>query len=119
MEMNNLTLEGILNNEIASILVENLTLEDIFLTFARLNKSFHSIVEDLKGYPKLWKIKFAQEFDCRKYGPRITSNQDIEKFYNQFKDYPPDTENGETTFQYLKRCIMKQKRMFTLIRDII
>ena len=30
-----------------------------------------------------------------------------------------DTENNETTFQYLKRCMMKQKRMFVLIRDII
>ena len=48
--------------EICSILVEIMTMNDSFLKFSLLNKNFHEIMEKLKKFPKLWKMKFLQEF---------------------------------------------------------
>jgi len=50
------------NKEISSILLEHLTISEIFLKFNLLNRNFNSIVENLKTYPKLWRIKYLQEF---------------------------------------------------------
>ena len=50
------------NVEICSILVEIMSMEDVFLKFNLLNKNFNDVMEKLKKFPKLWKMKFLQEF---------------------------------------------------------
>lgn len=52
------TFEATFSKEISSILIEFLTIPEIFSKFNLLNKSFHEIFESLKNYPKLWKIKY-------------------------------------------------------------
>ena len=54
--------ESTFNKEISSILLENLSIPEIFTKFILLNKNFNSILESLKSYPKLWRIKYLQEF---------------------------------------------------------
>jgi hypothetical protein len=46
--------------------VEILTMNDVFLKFNLLNKNFNDIMEKLKKFPKLWKMKFLQEFVSNK-----------------------------------------------------
>ena len=52
------TFESTYNKELSSILMELLTVEDIFLKFNMLNNNFHNTVQQLMQYPKLWKIKY-------------------------------------------------------------
>jgi hypothetical protein len=56
------TFQNTFNVEICSILVEIMSMSDTFLKFSVLNKSFYEVMEKLKKFPKLWKIKFLQEF---------------------------------------------------------
>jgi len=42
----------------SSILFEYLSINEIFLKFNFLNRNFHTILEKLKTYPKLWRIKY-------------------------------------------------------------
>jgi hypothetical protein len=58
----NPTFQNTFNVEICSILVELMSMSDTFLKFSVLNKSFNEVMEKLKKFPKLWKIKFLQEF---------------------------------------------------------
>ena len=46
-------------------------------------------MEKLKTFPKLWKIKFVQEFtnDKDKTEKRYTSPQEQERFFNIFNDH--------------------------------
>jgi hypothetical protein len=46
----------------SSILVENLSMNDALLKFTLLNKNFFQIMEKMKTFPNIWKIKFVQEF---------------------------------------------------------
>ena len=64
-------------------------MNDAFLKFCLLNKSFYQIMEKLKTFPKLWKIKFVQEFtnDKDKIEKRYTSPQEQERFFNIFNDH--------------------------------
>ena len=52
------TFESTFSKELSSILMELLTVDNIFLKFILLNKNFYSMVQQLKQYPKLWKIKY-------------------------------------------------------------
>ena len=91
----------------SSILVESLSMSDIFLKFCLLNKNFCHIFEKLKTYPKLWKIKFVQEFTNNKdrkeqvYGSPLEQ----ERFFNLFNDH--HLEEGESTFAFFKRSVEK------------
>ena len=59
------TLEDTFNQDNCSILLKFLDVSQIFLQFGMLNKNFHSILERLKGFKKIWMIKFVQEFSSK------------------------------------------------------
>lgn len=61
-EDQHLTLESTFNREISSILVDFLTLEEVFFRFGMLNRNFRGIVESLKNYQRVWHQKYIQEF---------------------------------------------------------
>lgn len=90
-------------------------MEDVFLKFALLNKSFFQILEKLKTFPKLWKIKFVQEFTNNKdrLEKRYTSAQEQEAYFNVFNDNR--LQEGQTTFDFFKKSIEKQ----LMIKDAV
>jgi len=59
------TLDSTFNREVASILIETMTLHETFLKFGLLSRNFRDILNQLKSYPKLWKLKYMQEFMSR------------------------------------------------------
>ena len=87
------------------MLVENLNMEDAFTKFCRLNKNFYQIFEKLKTFPKLWKIKFCQEFISERDQKDKTyaSLIEQERFFSLYNDH--QLKPGETTFQFFKRSI--------------
>lgn len=103
----------------SSILVESLSMSDIFLKFCLLNKNFYHVLEKLKTFPKLWKIKFVQEFTNNKDKKEkiYASAQEQERFFNLFKDHI--IEEGESTFHYFKRSIEKQLMIREVIKGVI
>ena len=57
-----LTFESTFNKEISSIFIDFLTLEEVFFKFKLLNRDYNHLVESLKNYDRVWKIKYIQEF---------------------------------------------------------
>jgi hypothetical protein len=49
-----LNLESVFDPQLSSILVQYLTVEEIFLKLGMLNKNFNTIVNQLKQYKNLW-----------------------------------------------------------------
>ena len=91
----------------SSILVESLCMSDAFLKFCVLNRNFYQIFEKLKAFPKLWKIKFIQEFTNNKdrKDKVYASPTEQERFFNLFNDHR--IEEGESTFSFYKRSVEK------------
>jgi hypothetical protein len=56
------TFESTFGRELSSILIDFMTLNEVFHKYALLNKNFSFIVDGLKSYSKVWREKFVQEF---------------------------------------------------------
>ena len=82
-------------------------MSEIFLKLNLLNKNFYQILEKLKKFPKLWKIKFLQEFISNKdKKDKLYVNQDDQdRYYNVFRDH--QKQEDESTFSFYKRSIEK------------
>jgi competence CoiA-like predicted nuclease len=90
------TFETTFTKEISSILVEFLTLPEVFFKLNLINKNFHSIVELLKNYPKLWTEKFLQEFQSNEdiNQKRWVTPEDKHKFLSRFLDNMYEPSSG-------------------------
>ena len=107
------------NVEICSILIEIMSMNDAFLKFSLLNKNFHKVMEKLKKFTKLWKMKFLQEFISAKdkQDGHYIKQEDQDRYFNVFKDHQlgPD----QTTYEFFKSAINKQLVIRNLIYHII
>lgn len=99
------TLLDVLNLQVASIVFDMLQVTDITGKFCILNKQFYNLFQKLKKMPKIWQIKFVQEFQSNKdrEEKKHVSPRDVEKYFNQF----PDLQLGEneSTFDFFKRAV--------------
>ena len=113
--------EETFNKEICSILVEFLTIHEVFQKFPLLNKNFKNILESLKSFPKLWKIKYLQEFISTKDKGRkkYEGPEGEEKFMKLFRDNTFDPSGEETMYSFFRKSIDKQLRMRYLISNVI
>ena len=107
------TLESTINREISSILVDFLTLEEVFFKFGLLNKNFHQIVQNLKLYPKVWQQKYIQEFQSNedRLKHRWASPEGQLKFLRFFPDNVFEPNSKESLFEFFKQAVEKQKSM--------
>jgi hypothetical protein len=115
------TFESTFTKEISSILIEFLTLPEIFFKFRALSKDCRNILETLKSFPKLWRVKYMQEFMsqedkiCKKYA----SPEGIERFMNLFRDNQYDPNGALSMFEFFKQSVEKQISMRETIKEII
>jgi hypothetical protein len=82
------TFEDTFNQDNCSILLKFLDVSQIFLHFSLLNKNFNSILERLKGFKKIWMVKFVQEFTSKhdQEKKKYVTTEDQEKFLKKFSD---------------------------------
>ena len=65
--------ETVFDTQLCSLLVQYLSVEDIFLNLAVLNRDYRDTVAKLKEYKLLWVSKFVNEFTSEE-GLRTLSN---------------------------------------------
>ena len=69
--------------------------------------------------PKIWQIKFVQEFQSNKdrEEKKHVSARDVEKYFNQFPDL--QLKEDESTFDFFKRAVEYQTEVRYYIKGIL
>lgn len=72
-----LSFDNIFDSHLSSILVQYLSVEEIFCKLGMLSKNLNAIVNQLKSYKQLWVNKFIMEFTSNEGMKQLKSDMDL------------------------------------------
>ena len=86
-----------------------MSLKELLFKFNMLNKNFHEVVEGFKKYPKVWKVKYVQEFisNENKAKGKYSTPEEQATFMKLFSDNVFDDHGPLTAFEFFKRSFEK------------
>lgn len=94
--------------ELSTILIDFMTLDEVFNKFAILNKKFNGIVTSLKTFNRVWREKYVQEFQSNddRIQRRFVTPEQQERFLTIFNDNKYNPAEG-SVFEFLQKSIKR------------